>query len=416
MGLVEIFENIVKIMHEDYAGCIDKKGKDNPARYRESIKGDMDINEFYSLVKEYLLAFEDRHIFLKRKNGMEYGCGFQLRRYKDKLYVINSNGRCNLKIGDVIIKIDGLDIIEAEKKYSAYLMGETNERQDWQEIINKSKSCLVKRGKELFSYNIRKILNEERKVEYSYYCKTKDVGVMTLSDFNNEEAVKKMLRDNKENLESKKYLIIDVRKNAGGTDTAYFSLLKYIFNKRIMLSELLENQSMSVNYTEHNCRNRIEMYKKFLSENIDNETRKLIQEAIDEAEKNMGKGFVLEESDFDYEIKGKEYPLKVIVLTDCYCGSSGDSFVNVCKKSEKVTVIGRNTLGVTDYSNLAIVDYGEFQLYYPTSRDNAIDEGKGINGIGVQVDHYIPWTDKFLKKDMDMYYALKLIENYQLKV
>ncbi|TGY41146.1 hypothetical protein E5347_13320 [Clostridium sartagoforme] len=63
-------------------------------------------------------------------------------------------------------------------------------------------------------------------------------------------------------------------------------------------------------------------------------------------------------------------------------------------------------MGVTDYSNLAISDYVDFQFMYPTSRLDAIDKGEGLTGKGVQVDIHIPWTNEFVSEDLDMKYVL----------
>lgn len=55
-------------------------------------------------------------------------------------------------------------------------------------------------------------------------------------------------------------------------------------------------------------------------------------------------------------IQGGSNPKNIYILTDQYCGSSGDSFVKLAKQSPKVTVVGRNTMGVLDYSNVAFLE------------------------------------------------------------
>ena len=70
----------------------------------------------------------------------------------------------------------------------------------------------------------------------------------------------------------------------------------------------------------------------------------------------------------DTFITGTNKPHSVVVLSDVNCGSSGDSFVEICKKSSKVTVIGRPTKGLNDYSNLSCQKWDDgFELWYPTS-------------------------------------------------
>ena len=91
-------------------------------------------------------------------------------------------------------------------------------------------------------------------------------------------------------------------------------------------------------------------------------------------------------------------------------GSSGDSFVEYCKKSSKVTVIGRATMGLNDYANLTskIWDQG-FELAYPTSRLSRIDKGQGMTGVGIEPHLHIPWTTEHLEVDVDVDRALKIL-------
>lgn len=128
-----------------------------------------------------------------------------------------------------------------------------------------------------------------------------------------------------------------------------------------------------------------------------------------------GKGFV--EFNFDAFlpdtfIKGTEYPKSVVVLTDVECASSGESFVELCKKSSKVTVIGRSTLGVNDYTNLVSQEWDEgYVLHYPSSKLARVDDGLGMTGKGIEPHVYIPWTPKHVEVDVDLNNALKRLEN-----
>ena len=84
--------------------------------------------------------------------------------------------------------------------------------------------------------------------------------------------------------------------------------------------------------------------------------------------RHRGKGFVpyqQESEEFFPEVKGGHYPERIFVLSDIYCGSSGDNFVQMMKQFKKVTVVGRPTLGILDYSNCCTVDYGDYQLMFP---------------------------------------------------
>jgi len=114
---------------------------------------------------------------------------------------------------------------------------------------------------------------------------------------------------------------------------------------------------------------------------------------------------------FNHTIEGGEFPKKVFVLTDLYCGSSGDGFVSIVKKSPKVTVIGRNTKGITDYSNCSSVVFdNKFFLGYSTSRFCGIDSGNGILGVGHAPHIYITWSSEHCYNDLDLEAVYKELE------
>ena len=63
-------------------------------------------------------------------------------------------------------------------------------------------------------------------------------------------------------------------------------------------------------------------------------------------------------------LRGGHYPEQIFVLSDIYCASSGDNFVQMMKQFKKVTV-GRPTLGILDYLIVCTVDYDNFCLMFP---------------------------------------------------
>lgn len=66
-------------------------------------------------------------------------------------------------------------------------------------------------------------------------------------------------------------------------------------------------------------------------------------------------------------------------------------------------------MGIMDYADVAVIDYDNYSLSYPTSRDLAVDEGAGMKNKGVQVDKYIKWTQEHLVKDVDLIEALNML-------
>jgi C-terminal processing protease CtpA/Prc len=425
MNYLEIFCDIVSILHEDYSGCLDKKGWDNPLLYQEKIK-ELQDNEgltpeiFHQLVNEYLLDFKDGHMFFRlisQGTPKAYDNGFKCRRYEDKLYITYCGKETRLKKGMAITALEGIPVTELVKKHhrQLHLLGEHYEREKWEPVILKYKSCTVEeKNGHTFEIDLNKYEREMPKPEYSLKGLPGNVQLMTLSDFNNGDAINRLIDENKKQLEECRALIIDVRVNGGGSDSSYYKLLDYIFPKETSYKELDDGTVMLINMTERNYRLRMKLFNDFLSNVKDQGTIDFLNSFIREFKKNRNNGFVeikLWEDDTEAYIKGRSNPKMVVVLSDVYCGSSGDAFVETAVKSEKVTFMGRATAGITDYSNLSIQEYeNTFQLCYPTSRISSIDSGKGLSWVGVQPHVHIPWTPEHIDEDVDLKKALELID------
>lgn len=419
---IAIFNEIVEIMHKDYSGCKDKEGWDNPQIYEAEIKakvgaGDMSGADFKSIVEDYLDEFRDGHVFFNL-NGeaseySDFSNGFSVRRYEDKLYVISTDEEKELKIKDKITALDGKSIMDVKPLYKK-LDESYAEREDWRRVIKRYSSCTVeKEDGTIINMNLKRYPLKKVPGEYSIKQLGEHTALIKVTDFLDENSVVSLINDNKDLLDNCCNLIIDVRVNHGGSDTASIPLLNYAFKEKTSLNEIGKGKYQYFNYTKRNCDGLLSLYNEFINSDVSDETKKIISREIIRVKDNYDKGFVLrnDDSDEDIIIDGRKKPEHVYILSDVYCGSSGDQFVENCRESSKVMVIGRPTAGVTDYSNLIILPMGkDFEFLYPTSRRSAIDDGRGYTGKGVPVDKYIPWTPKHLDRDVDLEYTLSLID------
>lgn len=418
-----IFQEIVNIMHQDYAGYIDKKGWDHPRVYENRIrnlegKGQLTANSFSEIVQDYLLDFKDPHLFFSvSEDGSqkEYDNGFQVRRFKGKLYVTSTTNDNHLKLGDAILSLDHIPIFDLLKKHQRELMETKAEREDWRNVISKYSIAEVVD----VEGNIRHVtLERYEKAAYQPSHTIEHIGddtlLMTLSDFFDSTSIEELLDRHKASLEIKPNLIIDVRTNLGGSTLSYKSLEKYLFptgKNEIDFSFY----NMKVNCTNRNA----DLIIKLIDEELDKIENKAHREGLirwkeETWEKYRGKGFVSFDNKDDeniYEITGLNFPGNIIVLTDNYCGSAGDIFVYLCKQSPKITVIGRPTMGVNDYSNLTKKVWNhQFKLMYATSRLEQLDYRNPEAELGIKPDIYIPWTPQHINKDVDMEKALKILK------
>lgn len=415
----QIFRDIVEIMHHDYAGCIDKKGYDHPEAYFEKIQLLKETNrltreQFADIVRDYLLDFQDHHIYFADSSAEKrkpVDRGFQVRRYKDCLYVTGAKNEQKLNAGMAIISLGGFTIPELKEKHSRLLKANHPEREDWMPILS------------LYEYgDIEDEQGNVRKITFSTYEKpgytpaytvekvNQDTLLFTFTDFANPDAIIKLVKDNRDLIESADQWIIDVRVNYGGSDSSYYPLMPYIMPEEGV--ELADREdTMLFNCTHSNTGRFLAGAFPELEGIQGEEAQQFLKVFIREWQKNKGKGFV--EFDFkdivpDTYVKGAKYPKSVAVLSDYMCGSSGDSFVELCKKSSKVRVIGRPTKGLNDYANLISKHWDNgFEFMYPTSRLSRIDRGMGMTGKGIAPDLYVPWTPEHLKRDVDLEKAIE---------
>lgn len=402
----QIFTDIQKIMREDYAGYIDSKHLNQPENY--IVSNDMSDQEFEETIQDYLLDFNDGHLWFSAKNTEVPYLGFSVRRYEDALYVTSAPKEEKVIIGDKIILIDGINIPELARIHRKRLEDDIPERQTWNAVLTKAKTIQVVRAEESFDLPLANYERTSSKAEYSFKQIEPNIAYIKLTDFAQEEPIRKILHDNHEALRTSENLIIDVRVNHGGNDSFYFSLLNYVFDQPTKFSDLFaEDQKMSTNHTERNYQLWIPELKEYLMQELDESTRVMLEEQIDLFDRNKGKGLIEDSDEDNYLIEGRPTPAKVYVLSDYYCASSGDTFVANVKNSPKVTVVGRATMGIIDYMNVVTMDYSDYEFGYSIAKMN---QKYATNGKGVAPDIYIPWTPAHLKEDKDLAYVLDLIK------
>ena len=414
MNYTEVFGEIVSIMRKDSATCKDY-GAGDYKKYEEQISDDMDRMDFLHLVQDYLSTFKVNGHLRLRDNTLG-SMGFSVARYEDALYVTSANKDTGLVPGNKIIFIDSQTIPEIADREKNFLMGETYERQGelWGDILKFYKTVTVigKDGahKEVAIIHNSKADSDER---YSYKKLSEDTLYLKFLDFADEEAINRIYDECRSDLDSCNNLIVDVRGNGGGADSAFFPLLPYAYPEDVSLSEYEKTRyPVEINYSERNCRDRRALLKSFFGDNVPTEAKAMVDSMLANLEKNMGRGFVIDDDDNDAdgtEIIGKRNPERVFVITDERCASSGEAFVEAMAFSPKVKVVGRPTCGILDYSNCNIAQLGDYTFVYPTSRDTRIDHGLGMGQKGVPVDHYIPWNPDSIGKDPELDYVLASI-------
>ncbi len=415
-----IFKEVVHIMQHDYAGCKDKSGWDQPSYFGQKIKNFKEMNLltkelFTEIVNDYLVDFNDKHIFFKglySENKKTNVRGFQVRRYEDRLYVSDVDQETRLEKGMFFKSLGGLTILDLKELHKRLLNENHSERENWGPILSLYDYGELEDGHgKLVNFSFRSYVKEPYTPVYSVSELENNILLFKITDFMNSEAIMSLIEKNKEILNTSERWIIDVRVNHGGSDFSFYPLLPYIMPEEGV--ELLDkDDKMLYHCTISNCKRQIENIEQDLENIQDEQAKSFLNFLKKEWGFNEGKEFV----EFNFIdilpntfVKGKKNPKEIVVLSDCMCGSSGDSFVEVCKKSRKVKVIGRATMGLNDYANLTLKKWDEgYELWYPTSRLSRIDKGLGMTGKGIEPNIYIPWTPEHLERDVDLEAALSL--------
>lgn len=419
MKKTEIFDQVVEIMREDSSTKKDIKGA-NPEEYRARITDQMSKEDFLYQMHCYIASFGIlSHVWFGLKETQTPG--FKLRYYQDCLYVLQANNDTGLKRGDQILALDGKLLPQVYQEHKDYFVSSTPERQhkEWAYFVGYAKEVTVVRNGKEEQLHVQPTAHPNKPPQFEWRNLSEDIVYLKLEDFTDEAAISQLYADSQAAIEQAKYLIIDVRVNHGGTDSLYYPLFKYTLPQGKAFSDLdlPSDDGMEILYTDRNVDLRQQLMQKFLEDpNLSAETHQIIKEFLKELEENRGKGYVLygdEDSNQNFlpDVLGLARPEKVFVLADVTCGSSGDNFVDTMKKMPKVTVLGRPTMGILDYSNCCVKDFGDYELLFPTSRDTRIDRGKGMNDKGVEPDILIPWTPEHLERDVDLEECLNYCKN-----
>ncbi|HBV23759.1 MAG TPA: hypothetical protein DEB42_08260 [Jeotgalicoccus sp.] len=309
----EIYQDIKNILSSDYAGFSEKN---NIEKFNhKAVSNNMTAKEFESHIEDFLLEFNDGHLWFSAKESILPNRGFSVRRYQDNLYVTEVRQEKRLKIGDKITRIDGKSIPELEALYYKQLEQEDNERQIWGGVLKKLSTIIVERSVEKFEITLSDYEREPYEGIYNFRLLDDNTALLKITDFAEEKPILDIIRNNKYTLDKIENLIIDVRVNYGGNDEFYFPLLHYIFGEDIAFQDLFsESERMYTNYTKNNCDLWINELEDYIRQDLEAETIHSLEQEIETFKKNYGKGFLEVPEETDFEIKGTSKPENIYCL------------------------------------------------------------------------------------------------------
>jgi hypothetical protein len=201
------------------------------------------------------------------------------------------------------------------------------------------------------------------------------------------QPLQQLLSDHHADLASHSNWMIDVRNNDGGADTTYASLMPWLMaDESVQIGGELLATPANIAGQERVCA---------LFYSGDKDCLLLLADSLARMRKAAPGSYVPQQDDaVSYErqaVLEPQRPSRVAVLIDHPCGSSCEQFVLAVKQSFSVKLVGRNTYGVLDYSNLRphALPSGRRLLFYAISRSQRLPAMQVDLG-GIMPDIYLP--------------------------
>jgi C-terminal processing protease CtpA/Prc len=205
----------------------------------------------------------------------------------------------------------------------------------------------------------------------------------------------------KENLSKSSNLIIDLRNNGGGSDDVYGVISPYLYTQPI------KGIGVDIWATPDN----IKGWELVLEDpDIPAESKEEIQKLVEKMKLQVNQNINIVEDVIVSSLTPLLFPKNVVILINEKCASTTEQFLLEARQSTKVTLMGQNTSGTLDYSNLRESNFCEmpYLLYAPTTRSRRIDIGEGIDGIGIKPAIYLNEKEDWIQE------ALKFLNNKPL--
>jgi hypothetical protein len=199
--------------------------------------------------------------------------------------------------------------------------------------------------------------------------------------------IEALLAVHRAEIESRPFLIVDVRRNNGGSDASYAPLLPLVAanTTRTPGAEFLATAD-NIAASEAVCK---------LPSVVEATCTEFMRPVVEAMRGAPSGTFVLPASEQRLQVETPERvlerPSRVAVMIDRACGSSCEEFVLVVRQSFKVKTFGRPTYGSLDYSNLRPHDLpsGKRRLFYATSRSLRLPAFP-IDAAGIAPDQFLP--------------------------
>lgn len=421
IDLDALYNAMVKTIHYDYVGFEDKRKYYMPNESRTYVftnyrYGTLTVEMLARSLHQFVGDLHDRHLKFHCEDWIDYrnlGIPYRVRAAEDCLYVTSARPDAGLVPGDKILEVQSMppERIRAYMRKVAF-NSSVPERELWGGYLRMARSLTVEHAdgsRERVETPPCPPFEESYPIEFQMLD---DRTAYLKLERMDREAMDALLAKCGGDIAGSKKLILDLRRNVGGDSDACDGLLPYLVDRERSMEELLDDEGCWCLFTENNCDRRYGVLSAFRNTLTAPEEIALIEKEMALYKDNFGKGLVYLPPE---RVEGTVTPAqtgpeKVVVLTDTFCEDEGEAFVSMCQRcGDKITVIGRPTMGTRDYFDpITIAVHEKMTLSYPIRMTHAAHEGRGISEKGLRVDKYIPWTPNEISRDIFLEQAMAL--------
>ena len=246
-----------------------------------------------------------------------------------------------------------------------------------------------------FFKNGREIVN---KTNYNFEAKLLNESTIYFNipsfSWESKPTIDSLFASNKVNLSKSSNLILDLRNNGGGSDDVYYIISPYLYTQPI--------KGIGVDMYASN--DNIKGWELMLQDsNLPSDNKAEYQKMVDKLKLKLNQNVNIVEDYIDSSYTPLLFPKNVVILINEGCASSTEQFLLEAIQSKKVTLMGQNTSGTLDYSNLRESDFCDmpYRLWSPTTRSRRIDIGAGIDGIGIKPNIYLTEKQDWIEEALN---------------
>lgn len=432
----EEFSKIKSYIELNYAGFKDKVKSNNIQKYKDFTAEKEKISaqaknksQCYFVINQWMSFFNDNHLYtglnpksIDKINPKTLQTDFPIEKVVLNTYVLKK-----LENG---IGIEGIYKKKGQGFYIAVLKNKTAFRDYIAVVINSTDTNFkngtvlaelkVKSPNEYFLlYNSSNILafatikpidgelisgfiknGKEAKntVNYNFEAKLLNENTIYFNlpsfSWESKPLIDSLFVLNKVNLLKSMNLILDLRNNGGGSDDVYSIILPYLYTQ----------PTKTIGVDMYASNDNIKGWELMLQDpNLPADSKAEYQKLVDKLKLQLNKNVNIVDDYIDSSNTPLLFPKKVVILINEGCGSSTEQFLLEAIQSNKVTLMGQNTSGTLDYSNLRETDFCEmpYTLWLPTTRSRRIDIGEGIDGKGIKPNIYLTGNQDWIEEALN---------------